>query len=144
MDHSTEMDAEVSISQCAGISSPPGCSYSTPPIPLGPVGRRNNSNVPAQPLALLNDPFVIEQAHLWAQKAIATARAIACCYYHERFTEMPFHALPLNAELHAAMDFLTTLASERNLEETDWPKSEELWADYAHVLLNTKEFIYLP
>ena len=113
------------------------------PIPLGPVGRRNNSNVPAQPLALLNDPFVIEQAHFWAQKAIATAgqspAAIITSLYRDAFSRPP-----TNEELHAAMDFLTTLASERNLEETDWPKSEELWADYAHVLLNTKEFIYLP
>ena len=113
------------------------------PIPLGPVGRRNNSNVPAQSLALLNDPFVIEQARLWAQKAIAAGDqspdAIITSLYRDAFSRSP-----TKEELHAAMDFLTTLASERNLGEADWPKSEELWADYAHVLLNTKEFIYLP
>ena len=113
------------------------------PIPLGPVGRRNNSNVPAQPLALLNDPFVIEQARLWAQKALAAGGqspdAIITALYRDAFSRPPS-----KEELLAATEFLTTLASERNVKEADWPQSEELWADYAHVLLNTKEFIYLP
>jgi hypothetical protein len=113
------------------------------PIPLGPVGRRNNSNVPAQPLALLNDPFVIEQARLWAQKTLAAGgqspNTIITALYRDAFSR-----LPSKEELLAATEFLTTLASERNVKEADWPQSEELWTDYAHVLLNTKEFIYLP
>src|SRR5205085_1077283 len=32
------------------------------PIPAGPVGKRTVSNVPAQALILLNDPFVLEQS----------------------------------------------------------------------------------
>ena len=34
-------------------------------------GRRDITNVPAQALALLNDPFVLQQADLWAAKLIA-------------------------------------------------------------------------
>ncbi len=37
------------------------------PPPATTVGHRNVSNVPAQALILLNDPFVIEQARHWAQ-----------------------------------------------------------------------------
>jgi len=38
------------------------------PTPFGPQGRRSQSNVPAQALALMNDPFVIEQAAKWAER----------------------------------------------------------------------------
>src|SRR5205085_11779883 len=42
-------------------------------LPGGKVaqGRRDVTNVPAQALALLNDPFVLAQADLWAAKLIA-------------------------------------------------------------------------
>ena len=35
------------------------------PQPFSTVGRRNQSNVPAQALILLNDPFVRQQTDLW-------------------------------------------------------------------------------
>ena len=39
------------------------------PIPFSTVGRRNVSNVPAQALILMNDPFVAEQAEKWANRS---------------------------------------------------------------------------
>ena len=39
------------------------------PIPFNCMGRRNVSNVPAQALILMNDPFVVEQAKVWAQRS---------------------------------------------------------------------------
>jgi hypothetical protein len=36
------------------------------PIPFTTFGKRAQSNVPAQSLILMNDPFVIEQAKAWA------------------------------------------------------------------------------
>src|SRR5207248_3696797 len=41
------------------------------PVPFTTIGRRSVSNVPAQALTLLNNPFVLEQAKLWAQRALA-------------------------------------------------------------------------
>ena len=41
------------------------------PIPFNTVGRRNTSNVPAQALILMNDPFVVEQAQLWGKQLLA-------------------------------------------------------------------------
>ena len=38
------------------------------PAPFGTKGRRSVSNVPAQSLALLNDPFIIEQCKLMGKK----------------------------------------------------------------------------
>ena len=35
------------------------------PVPFSTMGRRNTSNVPAQALILMYDPFVIDQAEAW-------------------------------------------------------------------------------
>ena len=40
------------------------------PIPSTTVGDRLVTNVPAQALALMNDPFVHEQARLWGERAM--------------------------------------------------------------------------
>src|SRR5213078_908984 len=46
--------------------SPMMLAFDTP-IPFTTIGRRNVSNVPAQALILMNDPFVVAQAKRWAQ-----------------------------------------------------------------------------
>ncbi|MBI4662665.1 MAG: DUF1553 domain-containing protein [Verrucomicrobia bacterium] len=40
------------------------------PVPLTTVGRRTVSNVPAQSLILMNDPFVVGQARGWARRLL--------------------------------------------------------------------------
>ena len=42
------------------------------PQPLSTFGRRTTSNVPAQALIMMNDPFVVEQSKLWAKRLLAT------------------------------------------------------------------------
>ena len=42
------------------------------PVPATTVGRRNTSNVPAQALILLNDPFIFEESKRWAEQALST------------------------------------------------------------------------
>ncbi len=41
------------------------------PVPFTTIGRRTVSNVPAQSLILMNDPFVIGQAQAWARRVLA-------------------------------------------------------------------------
>lgn len=42
------------------------------PVPFATTGKRDTTNVPAQSLALLNDPFVIAAATAWAERVWAT------------------------------------------------------------------------
>ncbi len=44
------------------------------PTPFSTMGRRNVSNVPAQALILMNDPFVVDQARGWANRAVEQSR----------------------------------------------------------------------
>ena len=75
------------------------------PIPAQPVGRRNVSNVPAQALILMNDPFVKEQAEAWAQRVLSDADSTA----KQRITNMyeqAFARPPSEHELADALEFL--------------------------------------
>ena len=44
------------------------------PVPMTTMGKRSVSSVPAQALTLLNDPFVVEQAQVWAKRSPHLAR----------------------------------------------------------------------
>jgi hypothetical protein len=112
------------------------------PIPFNTVGRRNVSNVPAQALILMNDPLVVEQARLWARRTLAlenqsTPERIEAMYLDA------FARFPTAAELAAAERFFRKQAKELKLPADRIATEEQLWADFAHVLFNAKEFIYL-
>ncbi len=100
------------------------------PAPAATFGRRNVSNVPAQALALLNDPLVTSQAEAWAHRLLAAPAARGARL--DRLFREAFARLPTEAERHAADEFL---ASRDELAA---------WADYAHTLFNAKEFLYVP
>ena len=41
------------------------------PTPFTTIGRRSVSNVPAQALTMLNNPFVLQQAEVWAKRIVS-------------------------------------------------------------------------
>jgi hypothetical protein len=107
------------------------------PIPFSTVGRRTVSNVPAQALILMNDPFVHQQAALWGKRILAGSGTA-----QERIGSMYVSAFgrpPSAAELRSCLDFL-----ERQAQLPGGKRdSQAVWADLAHVLFNVKEFIFL-
>lgn len=115
--------------------SPMMVAFDTP-APFTTIGRRNSSNVPAQALILMNDPFVSGEAKLWAAKTLADKSSSAT----ERIRRM-YHAAfgrgPNDAETTAASEFLATQADERECT----PNDERVWTDLGHVLFNVKEFV---
>jgi hypothetical protein len=99
------------------------------PAPFSTVGRRTVSNVPAQALILMNDPFVHQQADLWA-KRLLTEKASD----EERVRGMYLDAFgrpPSDAESRACTTYLGTAPDQRR------------WADLGHVLMNAKEFYFV-
>ena len=142
-------------------------AFDTPP-PAGTVGRRNVSNVPAQALILANDPFVAQQAKLWAERSTEGSRlgvqdsaegtkdegqtkgevpdTNAKDFDVERRIELlfleAFARRPNKQELIATIDFLKNQAAVYN--ETPWKQSEQAWTDLCHAILNAKEFLFVP
>jgi hypothetical protein len=110
------------------------------PLPSSPVGRRNVSNVPAQALILLNDPFVDEQALAWARRELTVdlSAEVRIVGLYEAAIGRP----PEEAERAAAIEFLRSQAVELGRPE-GWERDERAWADLVHVLWNSKEFLFL-
>lgn len=106
------------------------------PSPFGPQGRRSQSNVPAQALTLLNDPFVIEQANLWTDNVLAipdlndTQRAAL-------MMEQSHGVIPSPHQATAMEKFLA------NQSAVYGTRDRRAWADLAHSLLNMKAFYYV-
>jgi Protein of unknown function (DUF1553)/Protein of unknown function (DUF1549)/Planctomycete cytochrome C len=119
--------------------SPMMLAFDTP-IPLGTVGRRNVSNVPAQALILMNDPFVAEQAQAWAKKLLADKEASPEVRITRMYDEA-FARKPTAEESLAALAFLESQAREYGLSGAG--DDERVWADLGHVLFNIKEFILI-
>jgi hypothetical protein len=112
------------------------------PRPFTTLGRRDETNVPAQSLALLNDPFVIEQARRWAAALIASDGAADA---DTRIRSMFAAALsrpPSAQELTDARAYVSDLARIHGAEG-GLLASEPVWRDLAQALFNLKEFIYV-
>ena len=107
------------------------------PTPFSTMGRRNVSNVPAQALILMNDPLVVDLAGSWAERMISdystSSDRIDAMY------QLAFARQPIEQEKRIAEDYLSKQAVERGADVDD----PRLWTDFAHALINTKEFIFL-
>jgi hypothetical protein len=106
------------------------------PTPLTCIGRRTISNVPAQALMLLNDPFVLHLSSCWAQRALQGPTSSNQDRVVQLF-QSAFGREPSADELRQALAFLP---GEKDRDQA----SQESWVDLCHVLFNAKEFVYLP
>ncbi len=109
------------------------------PLPASTVGRRSVSNVPAQALILMNDPFVLQQAGVWAKRVSSGGGATPA----ERVRGIylaAFSREPNESEMNDALAFVETQA---NAYEPGKDGEQKAWADFCHVIFNTKEFIFL-
>jgi hypothetical protein len=122
----------VYVSVRRNFLSPMMLAFDTP-SPFSSVGRRTVSNVPSQALILMNDPFVLEQARKWADRVVKTPGSL-----EDRVRGMYERALarePSALELAKAVAFLEAQGKPEN--------DVAMWQDFAHVLFNVKEFIYI-
>jgi hypothetical protein len=103
------------------------------PSPQTTVGRRNASNVPAQALALWNDPFVRDQARLWAERLLRDGPPGD----RERIDWLFWAAFGRRADDVEAEESLALVRAGRDADRRDG------WGELCHALMNAKELIYL-
>ena len=99
------------------------------PNPSTPRGRRSTSNVPAQALAMLNDPLVAQAARSLGEQLAREGGSVEARL--ERVVQHAFGRVARSAELERLGAFLG-----------DEPSAEG-WTDLVHGLMNAKEFRYL-
>ena len=109
------------------------------PKPFATVGRRSVSNVPAQSLALMNHPFLHEQAGRWARRLHETTAHQPRARRIQQMYLAAFGRPPTPAELDACL---------RSLEQMTRLQGNQThglsaWEELSHALLNVKEFIYI-
>lgn len=115
--------------------SPMMLAFDTP-NPFSTVGRRTVSNVPAQALILMNDPFVIEQARHWADRILSDSNTTT----EQRIDRLYLTAFarhPLPVELSDVRSFLSVAAQDATENRQD------AWRSLCHVMFNVKEFIFV-
>ena len=112
------------------------------PKPSTTRGRRDVTNIPAQSLAMLNDPFVVGQAKRWANRTLADG-AISPRDRAERMFRRATGRSPDAEEIDLLMTSLESFARELSLAPAQWLGSEDLWKDFAQTLFNLKQFVYL-
>lgn len=111
-------------------------------------GRRDVTNVPAQALTLLNDPFVLQQAEVWAGHLVQRADATP----GERIDAMFATALgraPTAEErgrFELAAESLARLhgAAAGEADTSMLLGQKAVWRDLAHAMFNLTEFTYIP
>ncbi len=100
------------------------------PIPATTVGDRMVTNVPAQALTLMNDPFVHDQARLWGERVMKMSEENGLVAGIESMWQQAFGRLPSGEEVEMAREFVSD-------------RGQEGWTDLAHTLIQAKEFRFI-
>lgn len=108
------------------------------PTPFSTVGKRNVTNVPGQSLVMMNDPFVREQAGLWAARLLRELPAAGEEARVARLFETAFARAATAEEQSFARESLAELRAVHAGES-----ERVVWTEFGHALLNANEFIYL-
>ncbi len=112
------------------------------PKPASTLGQRDQTNVPAQSLTLLNSPFAWHQAEAWGKHLAAGEGNTAT----SRIRHMFLKALgrePSALEAARAQEYLATLIAVRKTRKHLILADRRIWTDLAHSLFNLKNFIYV-
>lgn len=108
------------------------------PQPFSTVGRRSVSHVPAQALAMMNNPLVIEQAKLWGKHAEGAGTGDSAAKITDMYLAA-FARRPTADELQAALAFVAPSTGDESKKA-----GTDAWADLAHALFNASEFVFVP
>ncbi len=108
------------------------------PLPISTAGRRGVSAVASQALLMLNNDFVNGQAALWAERALAEHELP-----RDRLRSMYMQAFgrpPVKSEMEEIERFL---ANQAGGSGSTGAGEREVWAEVAHAVFNTAEFLFV-
>ena len=106
-------------------------------------GRRDVTNVPAQALALMNDPFVLQQATDWAQRLLMNSSDSMATRVDAMFRSALGRS-PTAEEQFRLAQTIRELADYYHVPAEKVMSSAEIWKDIAHALFNFNEMIFIP
>jgi len=105
------------------------------PVPHSTMGKRNESNVPAQSLILLNAPFVTGQAEKLAERLAREAGESAEARI-SRLYELALSREPTAGEKDAGLAFVSDIGGGGE-------GGADPWAQLCHIVFNLKEFSFI-
>jgi hypothetical protein len=112
------------------------------PVPDTTIGARTVSNLPAQALIMMNDPFVVSQAEVWSDRALASQpadfNALVDQLYQAALTRPPH-----DNERAALASFVQSQAALYGITEGDVWRDTRVLTDLCHTIFMLKEFIYI-
>jgi hypothetical protein len=112
------------------------------PVPMVARGSRDVTNVPAQALTLLNDPFVIAEAEECARRLLANPAASVDARVEQLFLTA-LGRRPNSVEQERFRGLASELGSLYQVPREESLNSLPVWKDLAHSVFNLKEFIYI-
>ncbi|MEZ6092213.1 MAG: DUF1553 domain-containing protein [Pirellulaceae bacterium] len=105
------------------------------PDPKLPTGRRDETDVPAQALVMLNDPLVLAMADHWSAQLVADGRSTI----HDRVEFMFEKALGRKPDANELSRWTSLI---KNLSAIDSLADRDAWRHAAHTMFNLQEFIH--
>ncbi len=103
------------------------------PAPISTIGQRTVSTVPSQALMMMNNDFVYGQARRWALRVVGQGNGDEARV--QGMYEAAYARAASDAEVSQILGFVRSRSGR---------PEPEVWADVAHVLFNSAEFIYVP
>ena len=114
------------------------------PEPSRTQGDRETSSVPGQSLLMLNSALVHEQATAWAAKDMKLRKGYSTEQRIEHLFVTALGRQPTSLEVQSLVEFLDDQAEAYALPPAARGSDQRLWTDLCHVLINAKEFLYIP
>ena len=110
------------------------------PTPFTTVGRRNVSNVPGQMLFLMNDPFVHQQAGVWAKRIVFDMPSATDEERIRQLFAAAFNREPSATEILRCRSALGELKGSHHGKPA---AALDSWVEVCHALFGVKEFVYV-
>jgi hypothetical protein len=112
------------------------------PDPKIPTGRRDMTSTPSQSLALLNDPFIVDQATRWGER-ISRRSDLDLPGRLTLIFRAAYGRPPLDHESNRWREAFDQIAALARLDPDTALDEPTAWKEMAHSIFNTKEFIYI-